>query len=162
MKASLVLVLSLLITVAHGEPLAVGDFQLTLGKGFTELPRDTEGRLVVRTPASSPVTVVPLALGSLQNWEPVALDYLLSEYRKADPRILADETPQEISIKREGRWTTLYWTFGGTKSYFGMYWGGRTPGEGALLFWACPTKASGRSQYQALSEITKGISVGPG
>jgi hypothetical protein len=24
---------------------------------------------------------------------------------------------------REGPWTTVYWTYGGTKSYFGMYWG---------------------------------------
>jgi len=141
------------------ETVQIGDYQLDLAKGFQVLAPDDQGRTQVRTPAWHPISVVALNLGTSSNWESVALEYLLDEYRKADAKILASDRPQEISIKREGPWTTIYWTYGGTKSYFGMYWGGQKLGEDALLFWANPLKAAGRPQYQALSEVTKGVTV---
>lgn len=142
------------------EPLLVGEFQLTLGKGFQVLLDQEDQRVQIRTPGAVPVSVVALGLGSAVNWESAALDFLLTEYRRTDPKILPEDQPIEISVKREGPWTTIYWTYGGTRSYFGMYWGGRN--TGALLFWASPLRAPGRSQYQALSEVTKGILVTKG
>lgn len=141
------------------ETIQIGDYQLAWAKGFQVLEPDDQGRAQVRTPAWHPISVVPLSLGSSTNWESVALEYLLAEYRNTDSKILPDDRPQEISIKREGPWTTIYWTYGGTKAYFGMFWGGQTGGEDALLFWANPLKAPGRPQYQALSEVTKGLTV---
>lgn len=141
------------------ETVQVGVYQLDLSKGFQVLDPDEQGRVQVRTPAWHPISVVALSLGPSTNWESVALEYLLAEYRRADAKILPTDRPQEISIKREGAWTTIYWTYGGTRAYFGMYWGGQTLGDDALLFWANPLKASGRPQYQALSEVTKGVKV---
>jgi len=158
MLSTLVL-LGVFATTLSAETIQIGDYQLAWAKGFQVLAPDDQGRTQVRTPAWHPISVVSLTLGASSNWESVALEYLLAEYRNTDSRILPDDRPQEISIKREGPWTTIYWTYGGTKAYFGMYWGGQKVGEDALLFWANPLKAAGRPQYQALSEVTKGVTV---
>jgi len=88
-----------------------------------------------------------------QSWESQALAYLLG----ADEA--GTEAPLEIQIKREGPWTTVYWTYGGTRASFGMYWGGRGRDAAALVFRPDPVRAAGRAQYQSLSEITKGVQV---
>jgi len=141
--------------------LTLENHSVTLGKGFAVLPQAEGEFCQIRTPSWYPVSVIPLARQAGVSWEATALDFLLSHLPQADPKVSDSDTPEEVQIKREGPWTTIYWTYGGTRAYFGMYWGGRSGSDQPLLFWASPTKAPGRAQYQALSEITKGVKVDP-
>ena len=153
--------LLLVTTPLISEDLVVQGHRLTMDKGFKVVFQEEGEPIQFRTPNSLPVSLIPLVKTSDQTWEATALDYLLKNTSREDPKILSVDTPEEIQIKREGPWTTIYWTYGGTKAYFGMYWGGRGNEESVVLFWASPSVARGRAQYQALSEITKGVRIGP-
>lgn len=131
------------------ETLTEGPFELTTGKGF-QLLSPENGLSLLKTPAGRPVFFRAVERGEDTNWEAQLLEVLLTA-----------ESPEQISIKKERGWTTFYWTYGGTRAYFAMGWWEGASAQAALLFWADPVKASGERQYQALSEVTKGVVVRP-
>ncbi len=162
MKLLIVLGL-LLFGMPHlaGETLTVEGYRLTLDKGFKVLLSREGEPIQIQTPSSLPVLAAALVKNKEITWEASALDFFLQNSSREGQKIVSTDTPEEVQIKREGPWTTIYWSYGGTKAYFGMYWGGRGIEESIVLFWANPLKAHGRAQYQALSEVTKGIKVEP-
>lgn len=147
----LVVLMGMIGTLAFGSDFDLPPFRLHFSSGFRVSPdTNSELGLAVTTPARVPVRVAPVERRDHQSWPAAIADFLLAR----DGR-----TPEEFRLKQEAGWTSVYWTYGGTQAYFAMVWGGQRSDTPAVIFWADPVKAAGRPQYQALTEITKGVKV---